>query len=125
MIRLADLIGEADTMSGSEAGFLALMRANRLVQNRRKADQAAVDLEATKEFERARPRPRRPDSTDDKINEAFKRALPEDIPTHCGVCGATLHQHCFMSGSFQGCPRDLGRLSVVSPNPVRDKWSGC
>ena len=65
-------------MSGSEVGFLALMRANRPVQNRCKADQAAIDLKATKEFERARPCPRRPDSTDDKINEAFKRALLED-----------------------------------------------
>jgi hypothetical protein len=40
---------------------------------------------------------------------------PEDIPTDCGVCGATVHQHCFMSGAFQGCPRDLGKLQNKPP----------
>jgi hypothetical protein len=57
-------------MSGSEADLLALMLADREVQKKRHVDQAAVD------FETAGPRPRPPqsDPTDDKINEAFKRA---------------------------------------------------
>ena len=44
----------------------------------------------------------------------FRRAPPEDIPDECKLCGANPHQHCFMSGAFQGCPRDLRRLPVVS-----------
>jgi hypothetical protein len=62
-------------MSGSD--LLTLLRADRLVQNRRKADQATSDLEAIREIvpavriERVH---RRPQPTDDKINEAFKRA---------------------------------------------------
>jgi hypothetical protein len=36
-------------MSGSKADLLVLMRADRVVQNRRKAEHAAVDVEATKE----------------------------------------------------------------------------
>jgi hypothetical protein len=36
--------------------------------------QAMIDLEATEELERGRRRKPRPDLTDDKINEAFKRA---------------------------------------------------
>ena len=41
--------------------------------DKRKADQATIDLEATKETVPAR-RPRWPDPTPDKINEAFRRA---------------------------------------------------
>jgi hypothetical protein len=63
-------------MSGSD--LLALMHAHRLVQNRRKADLADIDLEATKEsappIRIERVHRRRPDPTDNKINEAFKRA---------------------------------------------------
>jgi hypothetical protein len=63
-------------MSGS--GPLAFMRTNGLVQNRRKGDQAAIDLEATKEsvptVRIERVHRRQPDPTDDKLNEAFKRA---------------------------------------------------
>jgi hypothetical protein len=57
-------------MNGREADLLALMRADREVQNKRGVDEGAVD------FERAGPRPcpRRSDPTDDKINEAFERA---------------------------------------------------
>jgi len=57
-------------MSGTEVDLLALMRADRQAQDRRRADQAALDLET------AGPRRsgRRPDPTDDKINEAFKWA---------------------------------------------------
>jgi hypothetical protein len=57
-------------MSGSEADLLALMRADRQVQNKRRVDQADADLETAG----PRPRPRQSDPTDDKINEAFKRA---------------------------------------------------
>jgi len=62
-------------MNGSD--LRALLRADRLVQNRRKADQVAIDFEPAKEFvpavqiECVHPRPR---PTDDKINEAFKPA---------------------------------------------------
>jgi hypothetical protein len=63
-------------MSGSDV--LALMRADPLVQNRRKADHAAIDLDATKRSVPAvrieRVHPHRLDPIDDKINEAFKRA---------------------------------------------------
>jgi hypothetical protein len=63
-------------MSGSD--LLALIRADPLVQNRRKADHAAIDLDATKRSVPAvrmeRVHRHRPDPTDDKINEAFKRA---------------------------------------------------
>jgi hypothetical protein len=63
-------------MSGSD--LLALAGADRLVQNGRKADQAAADLEVTKESVPAvrieRVHRRRPDPTDGKINEAFRRA---------------------------------------------------
>jgi hypothetical protein len=61
-------------MSGSEADLLALVRADRVVQNRRRDRQALKDEEATAELERAKRRPRQPNPTDDKINEAFKRA---------------------------------------------------
>jgi hypothetical protein len=62
----------------------------------------------------------RPDPTDAKINEASKRAAPEDTAAKCKVCGASPYQHCFMPGAFQGCPRDLRRLPVVLPNPAKD-----
>jgi hypothetical protein len=57
-------------MSGSEADLLALMRTDAEVQKRRGVEQAAAHLET------AGPRSRRhrPGLTDDKINEAFKRA---------------------------------------------------
>ena len=61
-------------MSELEANLLALMRAGRIVQNQRRDEQVAIDLEATKALEGARRRTRRPDPTDDKINEAFKWA---------------------------------------------------
>jgi hypothetical protein len=57
-------------MSGSETELLALMRADREVQNKRRTEHAAVDLETAGR----RLRHRSPDPTDDKINEAFKRA---------------------------------------------------
>jgi hypothetical protein len=43
------------------------------------------------------------------------------VPAECRVCGAGEYEQCFMSGAFQGCPRDLRRFPVVSPNPARDK----
>jgi hypothetical protein len=58
----------------SEADLLPLMRADLEVKNRRRDARAMIDLEATEQFERARHRLRRPDPTDDRINEAFKRA---------------------------------------------------
>jgi hypothetical protein len=57
-------------MSGSEADLLALMRRDSEAQKRRRTEHAAVDLETAG----PRPRRRRPDPTDDKINEAFNRA---------------------------------------------------
>jgi hypothetical protein len=60
----------SDLTAKSDADLLALMRADRLVQSKRHAEQVAVDLEAVG----LRPRRRRPDSTPDKINEAFKCA---------------------------------------------------
>ena len=63
----------SDFASRSEAALRALTRAHRQVHYKRRAGQAAVDLEATEETVSAR-RLRRPDPTDDKINEAFKRA---------------------------------------------------
>jgi hypothetical protein len=63
----------SDLASRTEAALRAVMRADRQAHDKRKTDQAAIDLEATKETVPAR-RPRRPDPTDDKINEAFKRA---------------------------------------------------
>ena len=63
-----------DLADRAEANLLALMRADREVQNRHSNAQAMIDLEATEELERGRRRKRRPDPTDDKINEAFKRA---------------------------------------------------
>jgi hypothetical protein len=63
----------SDLASRSEAALRAVMRADRQAHDKRKGDQAAIDLEATKETVPAR-RPRRSDPTDDKINEAFKRA---------------------------------------------------
>jgi hypothetical protein len=110
----------SDLASRSEAALRALMRADRQVRDDRRADQAAVDRQATKEFEHAPRRPRRPDPTDDKI----KWASPENTPAECKVCGAGQHRHCFMSGAFLGCPRDLGKLPVVSLNPTRDKRRG-
>ena len=61
--------GKLDTMSGSEAELLALMRTDAEVQKRRGVEEAAV-------LETAGPRPRRrrPGPTDDKINDAFERA---------------------------------------------------
>jgi hypothetical protein len=62
-------------MNGSD--LRGLLCADRLVQNRRKADQVAIDFEAAKEFVPAVQIEcvhRRPHPTDDKINEAFKRA---------------------------------------------------
>jgi hypothetical protein len=64
-------------MTYSEVDLLALTRVDRLVQNRREADQGGIDLRVTKEIvpavriERVH---RRPQPTDDKINEAFRRA---------------------------------------------------
>lgn len=57
-------------MSVSEVDLLVPMRADREMQDKRRAEQAAVDLDA------AGPRllRRRPDPTDHKISEAFKRA---------------------------------------------------
>jgi hypothetical protein len=55
--------------------LLALMRADREVQDRRKADQAAVDLEATKE-----PPP--------------QQARRARNVTRCPVCDAGPDQHC-------------------------------
>jgi len=63
----------SDFASRSEAALRALTRAHWQVHYKRRAGQAAVNLEATEETVPAR-RLRRPDPTDDKINEAFKRA---------------------------------------------------
>jgi hypothetical protein len=60
-------------MSDCEADLLGLMRPDRDVQNKRKVEQAAVDVEAELAALRAARR-RRPQPTDDKINDAFKRA---------------------------------------------------
>ena len=49
MIRLADLIGKAEHHGDSEADLVALMRADRKVQDRRRVEQATLDLEADKE----------------------------------------------------------------------------
>jgi hypothetical protein len=61
----------SELTDNSEAELLALMRADRLVQSKRHAEQVAVDLEAVG----LRPRRRHPDPTPDKINEAFKLRL--------------------------------------------------
>jgi len=50
------------------------MRADCVVQNERRGEWAAIDLEAIRELEGTPRRTRGPDPTDDKINEAFKRA---------------------------------------------------
>jgi hypothetical protein len=63
----------SDLASKSEAALRAPMRSDRQVHDKRRAEQAAVDLEATEETVPTR-RLRRLDPTDDKINEAFKRA---------------------------------------------------
>jgi hypothetical protein len=47
-----------NTLSGSEADLLALMCADRAVQDKRRADQAAASLEADKEID-AEPARRR------------------------------------------------------------------
>jgi hypothetical protein len=60
------------TMSDGDADLLALMR-DREVRNKRKTEQAAVDVGAELEALHAAKR-RRPQTTDDKINCAFKRA---------------------------------------------------
>jgi hypothetical protein len=64
----------SDATGRSEADLLVLTRADCVLQNRHRDAHAMIDLEATEEFERARHRPRRTDPTDDKVNEAFKRA---------------------------------------------------
>jgi hypothetical protein len=62
----------------SEANLLALMGVDGAVQKRRRDRQELIDLEATEETGSAsrveRDHLRWPDPTDDKINEAFKRA---------------------------------------------------
>jgi hypothetical protein len=62
----------------SEANLPTLTRVDRTVQKRRRDRQEPIDLEATEETGSASMvelvRRRRPDPTDDKINEAFKRA---------------------------------------------------
>jgi hypothetical protein len=63
-----------DLANRAAANLLALMHADREAQNRHRNMQAMIDLEATEELERGRRRKPRPDLTDDKINEAFKRA---------------------------------------------------
>ena len=63
----------SDFASRGEAALRALTRTHRQVHYKRRAGQAAVDLEATEETVPA-GRLRRPDLTDEKINEAFKRA---------------------------------------------------
>jgi hypothetical protein len=60
------------TMSDGEADLLALMR-DQEVRNKRKTEEAAVDVGAELEALQAAKRPR-PQATDDKINGAFKRA---------------------------------------------------
>jgi hypothetical protein len=60
-------------MSDSEADLVAVMRADREVQNKRKTERAAARVGAELEGLRAAKR-RRPQPTDDKINGAFKRA---------------------------------------------------
>jgi hypothetical protein len=63
----------SDLASRSEAALRARTRAHRAAQDGRGDKQALLDLEATEETVPAR-RLRWPDPTDDKINEAFKRA---------------------------------------------------
>ena len=63
----------SDFASRGEAALRALTRTHRQVHYKRRAGQAAVDLEATEETVPA-GRLCRPDPTDEKINEAFKRA---------------------------------------------------
>jgi hypothetical protein len=117
------LVGKAGAMSG-EAALLALMRADRLVQNRRKAHQAAVDLEATNSSAAGRVRAGRTRQTT-RSTKHFKVGAAGRYPDRlqgpwCYPASALFHVRL-----IPGCPRDLGRLPVVSPNPVRDKWSGC
>jgi hypothetical protein len=82
-----------DAMSGDEAELAAPMRADREVDNERKADQAAVDLEATKEPPEQQSRRTR------KV-------------TQCPVCDVGPDRHCEMCGSFESCPRILPRKAT-------------
>jgi hypothetical protein len=63
----------SDLASRSGAALRARTRADCAVQDGRRDRQALLDLEATEETFPARHM-HRPDPTDDKINEAFKRA---------------------------------------------------
>jgi hypothetical protein len=68
----------SEQASRSEANLPTLTRVDRTVQKRRRDRQEPIDLEATEETGSASRvelvRRRRPDPTDDKINEAFRRA---------------------------------------------------
>jgi hypothetical protein len=68
------VLAAADLANKAAANLLAFMRADREVQNRHRHAQAMIGLEATEELERGRRGKRRRDPTDDKINEALKRA---------------------------------------------------
>ena len=63
----------SDFASRSDDALRALTRAHPRVHYKGRAGQAAVDLEAIEETVPA-SRLRRPDPTEEKINEAFKRA---------------------------------------------------
>ena len=64
-------------MGYREADPFALMRTDRLVHKGHEADQVGIQLKGTKEIvpvARIDRVHRRPQPTDDKINEAFRRA---------------------------------------------------
>jgi hypothetical protein len=82
-------------MSDSEADLAALMHADREVHNKRKGNQAKVDVEAELEG----------------IRDAWIVRRARRV-TRCPVCDVGPDQHCEMCGSFENCPRMLPRKAA-------------
>jgi hypothetical protein len=80
-------LGRVDTMRGNEVELAARMRAGREVHNKRRVDQAKVEVEAKLEG----------------IREARIVGRTRKV-TRCSVCDVGPDQPCEMRGSFENCP---------------------
>ena len=79
----------SDQVNGGGADLLALMRADRKGQNRRRGAHALIDLEVDKKTV----------PTERRVARRRRKVV------RCPVCDVGPDQYCEMCGSFENCPR--------------------
>jgi hypothetical protein len=79
----------SDQVNGGGADLLALMRADRKVQNRRRGAHALIDLEVDKKTV----------PTERRVARRRRKVV------RCPVCDVGPDKYCEMCGSFENCPR--------------------